>query len=222
MLEPVLPNDPGRLRMRAADDDRRHVAEQLRLALEDGRLDLNEYDERVQGAYAAKTYADLDHLLTDLPNAAPLVPVSSSPSAETVAAGTAGTAVRKEWLGHVWTPWAKAVAFFTLIWSISWIADGHPDFYWPVWVLGPWAVLLVLRTGVGLAQGEPRKHAEEALHRRRLREHKRDRRALQARAIAAGELPDKPTKEQRKAFIAEAVARGDLPPKPRKPQSSGG
>ena len=53
--------------MRAADADRERVAERLRAALEEGRLDLHEYDERLQGAYAAKTYGDLDALLTDLP-----------------------------------------------------------------------------------------------------------------------------------------------------------
>jgi hypothetical protein len=204
----------GREQMRAADEDRRQVAEQLRLALEEGRLDLTEYDERLQGAWEAKTYADLDRLLTDLPNAAPVVP--AEPSAGPLVHPDRRL-VRNEWLGHVWSPYAKAVAFFTVIWAISWLADGNPDFYWPVWVVGPWGVVLIVRTLAGLAKEEPRKHAEEAEHRRRLREHKRDRKALQARAIAAGQLPAKPTKEQRKAFIAEAVARGELPPKPRKP-----
>jgi len=209
-------DDMGRERMRAADDDRRQVAEQLRLALDEGRLDLAEYDERLQGAWAAKTYADLDRLLTDLPNVGPVVPVPPAPVLAAVSRSDR-RAVRNEWLGHLWSSYAKVVAFFTLIWAIAWVADGVPDFYWPVWVVGPWGVVLLVRTAAGLAKDEPRKHAEEAEHRRRLREHQRDRKALQARAIAAGELPEKPTKEQRKAFIAEAVARGDLPPKPRKP-----
>ncbi|WP_240669889.1 DUF1707 SHOCT-like domain-containing protein [Actinoplanes solisilvae] len=204
----------GREQMRAADEDRRQVGDQLRAALEEGRLTLTEYDERLQGAYEAKTYADLDRLLTDLPNAAPIVP--AEPAATPVATAD-GHSVRTAWLGHIWVPYAKAVVFFTVIWAISWLADGDADFYWPVWVFGPWGVVLLVRTLAGLAKDEPRRHAEEAEHRRRLREHKRDRKALQARAIAAGKLPAKPTKEQRKAFVAEAVARGDLPPKPRKP-----
>ncbi|WP_438862186.1 DUF1707 SHOCT-like domain-containing protein [Paractinoplanes aksuensis] len=199
--------------MRAADDDRRQVADQLRLALEEGRLDLTEYDERLQGAYAAKTYAELDRLLTDLPNSAPLVPAQS---AEVVGVEAEGT--RAAWLGHVWGGWAKAAVFFTLIWGISSLASTEAIFYWPVWIVGPWGVVLVFRTIGGLASGEPRKHAAEEEHRRRLREHKRDRKALYTKAIAAGELPDKPSKEQRKAFIAEAMARGDLPPKPRRDQ----
>ena len=43
--------------MRAADADRQAVADNLKSALDEGRLDLHEYDERLQRAYAAKTYA---------------------------------------------------------------------------------------------------------------------------------------------------------------------
>lgn len=203
--------DVSREQMRAADDDRRQVADQLRLALEEGRLDLTEYDERIQGAYAAKTYAELDRLLTDLPNTAPLVPAQSAEVAVPAPEG-----LRSAWLGHVWAAWAKAAVFFTLIWGVAALASTEAIFYWPVWIVGPWGVVLVFRTIGGLASGEPRKHAAEAEHRRRLREHKRERKALYSRAIAAGELPEKPTKEQRKAFITEAVTRGDLPPKPRR------
>jgi len=54
-------------RLRAADSDREKVAEQLKAALDEGRLSLHEYDERVGEAYAAKTYQELLVLLTDLP-----------------------------------------------------------------------------------------------------------------------------------------------------------
>ncbi len=62
----------GREDMRAGDSDRKAVAEQLKSALDEGRLDLSEYDERIQRTYAAKTYADLDGLLTDLPGTVPV------------------------------------------------------------------------------------------------------------------------------------------------------
>lgn len=208
-------DDMSREGMRAADADRQLVADQLKAALDEGRLDLSEYDERLQGAYAAKTYGDLDRLLTDLPNAAPVVP--ASPVAPVPAAS--GPPATSAWLGHVWVPWVRAAAFFTVIWGITSIASNEFVYYWPVWVVGPWGVVLLVRTVGGLAHGEPRKHAAAEEHRRRLREHKRERRALAAEAIANGELPDKPTKEQRKAFVADAVARGKLAPKPRKPDA---
>jgi hypothetical protein len=208
--------DMGREQMRAADADRQQVADQLRTALEEGRLDLAEFDERLRDAYAAKTYGDLDRLLTDLPNAAPVVP---APPAVPPAAIGPRDGLTRTWLGHVWGPWIKTLVFFTLIWALGWIFSSEPVFYWPVWIVAPWGIVLLVRTIGGLGSGEPRRHALEAEHRRRLREHRHERKMLYRHAIATGELPTNPSKEQRKAFIAEAMARGDLPPKPRKPSA---
>jgi hypothetical protein len=54
---------------RASDLDRENVAEQLRLAAGDGRLDFDELDERLEAAYRAKTYGELEPLVADLPGA---------------------------------------------------------------------------------------------------------------------------------------------------------
>ena len=54
--------------MRIADHDRERVAEVLHAAAGDGRLDLHEVDERLRVVYAARTYADLEPLVQDLPN----------------------------------------------------------------------------------------------------------------------------------------------------------
>ena len=61
-----------------------------------GRLDLDEYDERLQQAYAAKTYGDLDGLAR---RSAPVRCRWPTP----VAAGPGGPA--PQWLGHVWGAW---------------------------------------------------------------------------------------------------------------------
>lgn len=53
--------------LRAADADRESVARRLRDALRDGRLDVVEFDERTTAAYAARTLAELDELISDLP-----------------------------------------------------------------------------------------------------------------------------------------------------------
>src|SRR3954469_16038996 len=62
----------GREDMRAGDSDRQRVADQLKTALDEGRLDLGEYDERLQKTYSAKTYGDLAGLLDDLPGTVPV------------------------------------------------------------------------------------------------------------------------------------------------------
>ena len=65
-LEPTpQPGDPSQLRI--SDADRHKVAELLRDAAGEGRLDLEELDERLEATYAAKTYADLVPLTIDLP-----------------------------------------------------------------------------------------------------------------------------------------------------------
>jgi len=53
--------------MRASDADRERVAEVLREAAGDGRLTMDELDERLGAAYAAKTYAELEPITHDLP-----------------------------------------------------------------------------------------------------------------------------------------------------------
>jgi Domain of unknown function (DUF1707) len=56
--------------LRASDADREAVSERLRVAAGDGRISLEELDERLDKAYKAKTYADLDVLIADLPTGA--------------------------------------------------------------------------------------------------------------------------------------------------------
>lgn len=70
--EPTAPRDPRDIR--ASDADRHQVANVLRDAAGDGRLTLEELDERLDGVFAAKTYAELERFTDDLPAA------GSSPS----------------------------------------------------------------------------------------------------------------------------------------------
>ena len=53
--------------MRISDDDRHKVAEVLRLAAGEGRIDLEELDERLEATYQAKTYGELVPITVDLP-----------------------------------------------------------------------------------------------------------------------------------------------------------
>jgi Domain of unknown function (DUF1707) len=53
--------------IRASDKERDSVVDVLRDAYTDGRLTLDEFDERMSAAYAAKTWTDLRELTADLP-----------------------------------------------------------------------------------------------------------------------------------------------------------
>jgi hypothetical protein len=177
----------GRDEMRAADADRQTVADRLKSALDEGRLDLHEYDERLQQAYAAKTYGELDRLLHDLPTAAPV----AMPAAAVVAPGGHVTA---DWLAHVWRSWFSTVGILSAIWLVSSLGSGEPQYFWPVWVAVPWGAVLLWQTIAGLIEGEPRKQALERERRELAKQRKRERKALEAEAIARGELPSKPKK----------------------------
>jgi hypothetical protein len=69
----MQPIDPSRLRV--SDQERYAVAEVLRQAAGEGRIDLGELDERLEATFAARTYADLVPLTADLPALAPVQPV---------------------------------------------------------------------------------------------------------------------------------------------------
>jgi hypothetical protein len=62
--EPVAPRE-----LRASDADREKVAAVLNEAAGEGRIGLDELDERLAAVYAARTYAELEPLTRDLPTA---------------------------------------------------------------------------------------------------------------------------------------------------------
>ncbi len=72
-----MERDPARLRV--SDADRHKVAEILREAAAEGRLDFEELDERLAAAYAAKTYGDLVPITADLPTRLPGQPAQPVP-----------------------------------------------------------------------------------------------------------------------------------------------
>src|SRR5690349_331293 len=53
--------------LRASHEDRDRVIETLRVAAGDGRLTAEELDERIEIAFAARTYGELADLTSDLP-----------------------------------------------------------------------------------------------------------------------------------------------------------
>lgn len=85
-------SDGGRGNIRAADADRDHVAESLGTAYTEGRLARDEYDARLDAAYAARTYGELDKLVADLPRQSPMPAVRGDTGP---AAGADGVPVSK-------------------------------------------------------------------------------------------------------------------------------
>ena len=143
--------------MRAADSDRQYVADRLRDALNEGRLDLSEYDERLRDAYAARTYGELDRLLGDLPPVVPASRAQVTPTAAPVptAPPSAPRRAIAPWLLALWGGWLTTSIVCIVIWALT----GSSGFPWPVWVAGPWGAVLLGRTLTALASGDPAGYA---------------------------------------------------------------
>jgi hypothetical protein len=100
----------------------------------------------------------------------------------------------------------------TVIWAISGMGD-----YWPVWVIGPWGLLLLWQTVSGLISGAPRRMVEERaakeLQEREADERKRERKALEderiARSIPSAHAPVPPS-EEKKGYMSDSPG-GDTP-----------
>lgn len=79
---------------RAGDAEREQVAEKLRVAAGEGRIDLAELDERLEQTYRAKTYRELEDLLADLPDKRPTGGLAPA-GAETMMFKTHGTNIKQ-------------------------------------------------------------------------------------------------------------------------------
>ncbi len=130
--------------MRAADADRERVVAVLQEAFAQGRITVDEFHERSDQAYAAKTLGDLAPLTADLPahDLAPGASVQPSPSGavgERFGSGSwspAAMAGRKALRRHqeiraIWSTWVTVTIFTTVIWLLAGMGS-----FWPIWPIG--------------------------------------------------------------------------------------
>jgi hypothetical protein len=75
-------SEPRHPELRASDAERERTADQLRHAAGEGRLTVEELDERLNAAYAARTRGELEQLVSDV-----AVPVTTGDSGLTVRRG---------------------------------------------------------------------------------------------------------------------------------------
>jgi hypothetical protein len=143
--------------LRAADTDRAAVATVLGQHMSAGRLTVDEYDERLARAYAAKTYGELDQLTADLPAAVPAPRPAPGPAAP--APAPAPVDVHGRWNAdpNSWRSWATTSLIVLVIWAATSLASWEFLYFWPVWVIGPWGAILLVQTLTGRSDGEPRR-----------------------------------------------------------------
>ena len=104
--------------MRAADQDRERVLEVVRQSHAEGRLSTPEFYERLDAVYRAKTYAELDEVVRDLPAVgAPAPDFAAAPAPAVARANAVGSLARMPGeLRGLWVTWATSVAICVLVW----------------------------------------------------------------------------------------------------------
>lgn len=148
-----------RHKMRASDADRQEVIERLRVALDEGRLKMDEYLERLGRASEAVTYGDLAPLYADLPETGPVArrhPPAPAPQAPSLAS-QGGFVELPAPLKVLWTIWGAVVAVNVVVWGLVCATTASLVYPWPVWVAGPWgAILLAISVAVSHGRsGQP-------------------------------------------------------------------
>jgi Domain of unknown function (DUF1707) len=159
-----MPPDP---RIRASDADRDRAASLLREHHAVGRLSVEEFNERLDKVYAAKTMGEIDEQLADLPGIDLYrLPDASLPRYRGPTAGAGGLILPQQAKGGVarpggrfsgvwrgaWGSWLAVSMLTFVVWLLS--GAGYP---WFLWVAGPWgAVLLAGWISAGSRHGHGR------------------------------------------------------------------
>jgi hypothetical protein len=153
MPKEVVPRSDAET-LRAADADRHKIADQIKAALDEGRLSLGEYDDRVRQAYAARTYAELLILVADLPK-----PGLSAAEVTARQESADRKAARKLPLALLilWTVWGAAMAINLMVWFLVVVTVEGDIYPWPVWLLVPGAALGAVTVGVQAIRRQQRR-----------------------------------------------------------------
>lgn len=122
------PDSPG---LRVSDTEREQVATALGQHMALGRLTMSELESRLDAAYAARTRSELDVVSSDLPRTEGVHKSAQAPETPSRACS--------------WHPWALTGAICVLVWFATSLAQGHPVDFWPIWVIGPWGIIVLAR-----------------------------------------------------------------------------
>jgi hypothetical protein len=149
-------------RFRASDADRDRTAALLREHHAAGRLTAEEFHERLDRAYAAKTLGDLDELLADLPGIDLYeLPDQSARGGRGAPPGpyplpwlmspAQGGRLSPAWQA-AWGSWLSV----SLVCFVVWLLSGRGSSPWFLWVAGPWGAVLLGRWLTGAPPGRRR------------------------------------------------------------------
>jgi hypothetical protein len=123
--------------VRIGDAEREQVAHRLHVHVGSGRLDLAEFEQRIDAAYQARTRGELAAVLADLPERTQRPRPAARPGARPVLGRGAAVA---------WANWLFVGVISLVIWAATSLGAGEVLYFWPVWVIGPWGAALAMGT----------------------------------------------------------------------------
>ncbi len=125
-------SSPRQPELRASDADREQLANELRAHAVAGRIDTDEFEERVQSAYSARTLGELDALRQDLP---------VTPEQLALAVRERRSHLVRRTIQET----GGSLGLFAVCTAI-WIGSGATGFFWPLFVVIG-VIGLLLRNG---------------------------------------------------------------------------
>ncbi|MEY2475318.1 MAG: eukaryotic-like serine/threonine-protein kinase [Actinomycetota bacterium] len=133
------PQDPRQPTVRISDDDRQRMVEVLRSHCTDGRLTLDEFSDRVGLAFEAKTRADLELVVADLPavSSQPVARVSEGSRRKPVGSAIAILSGHRQ--TGVWRP-NETIGAFAMMGSVD-LDLRHAEIEHPVIQINATAVM---------------------------------------------------------------------------------
>ncbi|TDD75719.1 DUF1707 domain-containing protein [Actinomadura darangshiensis] len=141
--------------VRASDADRDRVAVSLREHCAEGRITMDELQERLDAVYGAKTLGQLQEVTSDLPEEDLYqLPVPASQAKSTASPARPDlAALAPQRMRAMWGAWATVSAINVTVWLIILITSGAVYPWW-IWVAGPWGAILLMRTIFGDRHGD--------------------------------------------------------------------
>ena len=143
-----MPSDDPQLR--ASDDDRDRTASLLREHHAAGRLTADEFQERLDATFEAKTLGQLQELLADLPSIDLYHLPEQSMRRSQLATAPGPLAPQQHgrlsphWRG-AWASWASVSLLLFSIWLVTAITSHSASGLWFLWVTVPWGAILLGR-----------------------------------------------------------------------------
>ncbi|WP_017573354.1 DUF1707 domain-containing protein [Nocardiopsis halotolerans] len=134
--------------MRTSDAERDRVAQLLQEHFAQGRLDHEEFTDRLSRVYRSRTVNELATVTNDLPERD--LADFRNPSQEPAVAPP--ITIRDPALMVPWMLYAGVNVLCFVIWLILFLTTDY-DYPWFLWVLGPWGIVMgIVTVGVLLPQ----------------------------------------------------------------------